>query len=94
MDNKIQFLSHPRNNPQLPLTGIFATRKKDRPNHIGHTIVNLIKREKRKLFVEKLDAINGTPILDIKPVLKEFLPSGEIKEPFWTKEVMKNYWKK
>ena len=83
---------HPRNNTEWPKVGIFAQRKKDRPNHLGLTIVNLIKREGRKLTVTTLDAIDGTPILDIKPVLKEFLPQGEVFQPKWSHELMKNYW--
>ncbi len=84
---------HPRGNPRWPKVGIFAQRKKDRPNHIGLTVVNLIKKDGRKLTVSNLDAIDGTPILDIKPVFKEYLPKGEIKQPDWTGELMKNYWK-
>jgi tRNA-Thr(GGU) m(6)t(6)A37 methyltransferase TsaA len=83
---------HPRENLEYPRVGIFAQRKKDRPNHIGTTIVNLVKREGRKLFVKNLDAISGTPVIDIKPVFKEYLPTGEIKQPDWSKELMKNYW--
>jgi len=83
---------HPRENIDWPKVGIFAQRKKDRPNHIGLTIVNLIRREGRKLIVSNLDAINETPVLDIKPVYEEFLPMGEIKQPFWTKELMRDYW--
>lgn len=83
---------HPRENMMYPKVGIFAQRKKDRPNHIGATIVNLIYRDGRKLFVKNLDAINGTPIIDIKPVFNEFLPTGEVKQAKWTKDLMKNYW--
>jgi len=61
---------HPRENPNWPKVGIFAQRKKDRPSHIGLTTVNLIKKEKRRLIVSNLDAIDGTPVLDIKPVFK------------------------
>jgi tRNA-Thr(GGU) m(6)t(6)A37 methyltransferase TsaA len=85
---------HPRNNLSFPLTGIFAQRKKNRPNKIGSTIVKIISVKGRTLIVEGLDAINGTPVIDIKPVLKEFLPVDEIKQPEWSKEIMKNYWKK
>ena len=85
---------HPRENPNWPKVGIFAQRKKDRPNHIGLTIVNLIKKEGRKLTVTHLDAIDGTPVLDIKPVYQEYLPKGKIKQPVWTTEMMKDYWKK
>ncbi len=83
---------HPRENNNYPKVGIFAQRKKDRPNHIGATIVNLVKRDGRKLIVKNLDAINGTPVIDIKPVFKEYLPHGEVKQPDWTIELMKNYW--
>ncbi len=83
---------HPRENKDYPKVGIFAQRKKDRPNHIGATIVILIRRDNRKLVVKNLDAINGTPIIDIKPVFNEYLPIGEVKQPKWTKDLMKNYW--
>jgi tRNA (adenine37-N6)-methyltransferase len=83
---------HPRENKAFPKVGIFAQRKKDRPNHIGATIVNLIRREERNLIVKNLDAIDGTPIIDIKPVFKEYLPIGEVIQPEWTRELMKNYW--
>jgi len=85
---------HPRENPDWPKVGIFAQRKKDRPNHIGLTVVNLIKKEGRKLMVSNLDAIDGTPILDIKPVYREYLPNGEIIQPEWSSELMKDYWEK
>lgn len=83
---------HPRENKDFPKVGIFAQRKKDRPNHIGATIVNLISRKGRKVIVKNLDAINGTPIIDIKPVLREYLPKGDLKQPSWTIDLMKNYW--
>jgi tRNA (adenine37-N6)-methyltransferase len=83
---------HPRENKDYPKVGIFAQRKKDRPNHIGATIVNLVKRDGRRLTVKNLDAINGTPVIDIKPVFKEYLPLGELKQPDWSVELMKNYW--
>lgn len=85
---------HPRENPEWPETGIFAQRGKNRPNRIGLTIVKLLKHEGKLLFVSGLDAIDGTPVLDIKPVLREYLPEGEIRQPKWTSELMKNYWKK
>jgi tRNA (Thr-GGU) A37 N-methylase len=42
--------------------------------------------------VEGLDAIDGTPVLDLKPVMKEFLPRGEISQPTWASELMATYW--
>ncbi|MBT3208009.1 MAG: SAM-dependent methyltransferase [Bacteroidetes bacterium] len=83
---------HPRENMELPETGIFAQRKKNRLNTLGLCTVNLLKKEGRTLFVSNFDAIDQTPIIDIKPVFVEFLPKGEIKQAKWTKEIMKNYW--
>jgi tRNA-Thr(GGU) m(6)t(6)A37 methyltransferase TsaA len=83
---------HPRGNKQWPDVGIFAQRKKDRPNSMGLTIVELIERKGNKITVRYLDAIDGTPILDIKPVMKEFLPAKEVKQSAWSKELMKIYW--
>jgi tRNA-Thr(GGU) m(6)t(6)A37 methyltransferase TsaA len=83
---------HPRGNLNWPKVGVFAQRNKDRPNHIGSTIVRVMKQEGRRLFVEGLDAVDGTPALDIKPVMKEFLPRSSIRQPQWSHELMKEYW--
>jgi tRNA-Thr(GGU) m(6)t(6)A37 methyltransferase TsaA len=91
--SKIVFSGHPRGNKDWPHVGIFSQRKKDRPNAIGLTVVELVKREGNKIWVKYLDAIDGTPILDIKPVMKEFLPQSEIHQPGWSVELMKEYWK-
>ncbi len=88
----IVFSGHPRGNKNWPHVGIFAQRKKDRPNAIGLTIVEMVKREGNSIWVKHLDAIDGTPVLDIKPVLKGFLPTAPIKEPQWCNELMKDYW--
>lgn len=83
---------HPRNNPDWPKVGIFAQRAKSRPNRIGTTIVRILGREGRRLFVAELDAIDGTPVLDIKPVMREFLPRSEVLQPRWSVELMRAYW--
>ena len=85
---------HPRENPNWPKVGIFAQRKKDRPNHLGLTIVKLLGKHGKTLTVSYLDAIDGTPVLDIKPVFEAYLPVGKIKEPEWSKELIRNYWNK
>ena len=59
----------PRNNPEAPLTGVFATRSPDRPNPIGLHRVSVLEIEGRRLRVAPIEAIDGTPILDIKPVI-------------------------
>jgi tRNA-Thr(GGU) m(6)t(6)A37 methyltransferase TsaA len=85
--------AHPRENKAWPNMGIFAQRKKDRPNHIGSTIVKLLSRKGRTIIVSHLDADDGTPVLDIKPVVKEFLPEGVVTQPLWVSQLMKDYWK-
>ena len=84
---------HPRENTAWPKVGIFAQRKKNRPNFLGATVCEVVKREGKILFVKMLDAIDGTPVVDIKPVMKEFLPQSVIKQPLWSAELMKDYWK-
>ena len=83
---------HPRNREDWPLVGIFAQRGKNRPNRIGLTTCTILKVEGTRLHVRGLDAINGTPGLDIKPVMREFLPRGEVRQPDWATELMAEYW--
>jgi len=83
---------HPRGNAAWPKVGIFAQRAKDRPNRIGSTIVAIAGRQGRVLEVVGLDAVDGTPVVDIKPVMKEFLPRGEVRQPEWASELMRDYW--
>ncbi len=83
---------HPRNNPDWPSVGIFAQRGKNRPNRLGLAAVRLVRRAGRVLLVQDLDAIHGTPVLDIKPVMQEFLPQGAIRQPAWSTELMQHYW--
>lgn len=83
---------HPRGNVNYPPTGIFAQRAKSRPNRIGASFVRLLSRQGRTLTVAGLDAIDGTPVLDIKPVFREFLPKEEIRQPKWVTELLREYW--
>jgi tRNA-Thr(GGU) m(6)t(6)A37 methyltransferase TsaA len=83
---------HPRNNPSWPKVGIFAQRGKNRPNRIGTTICRVDRIEGLRIHVTGLDAIDGTPILDIKPWVREFGPRGEVKQPEWMGELMQEYW--
>ena len=84
---------HPRNRPDWPKVGIFAQRGKNRPNRIGVTICRLLSVENLSLDVLGLDAIDGTPVLDIKPYMREFAARGEIRQPDWAAELMGGYWK-
>ena len=83
---------HPRGRKDWPPAGIFAQRGKGRPNRIGVTACRLLSVEGLTLTVRGLDAIDGTPVLDVKPVMHGFLPRGDIREPQWAKELMAGYW--
>jgi len=81
---------HPRNNSTLPLSGVFATRSPVRPNPIGITTVKLLERKANILRVSGLDAIDGTPVLDIKPHLPENVSGDELKLPAWVTKCQSN----
>jgi tRNA-Thr(GGU) m(6)t(6)A37 methyltransferase TsaA len=72
---------HPRGRADWPLVGIFAQRGRNRPNRIGASICRLLSVDGTRLKVRGLDAVDGTPVLDIKPVMMGFLPRAEIFEP-------------
>jgi tRNA (adenine37-N6)-methyltransferase len=92
-DAKIELgARHPRGNQDWPLVGIFAQRGKNRPNRIGLCTCKIVGVSGTTLELEGLDAIDGTPVLDIKPVMAEFLPRGAIRQPAWSSELMKDYW--
>jgi tRNA-Thr(GGU) m(6)t(6)A37 methyltransferase TsaA len=84
---------HPRGNSAWPRVGIFAQRGKARPNRLGATIVRIAGRDGRRLHVRDLDAVDGTPVIDIKPVFAEFLPREPVRQPDWSRELMRDYWK-
>lgn len=83
---------HPRNNTEWPKVGIFSQRGKNRPNQIGTTICRVLKVDGHKLYLEGLDAIDGSPVLDIKPWVIEFAPRGSVFQPKWISELMQKYW--
>jgi tRNA-Thr(GGU) m(6)t(6)A37 methyltransferase TsaA len=82
----------PRGNPNWPEVGIFAQRGKARPNRIAATICRLLGVESLALKVQGLDALDGSPVLDIKPVFAEFTPErAAIQQPKWSHEMMRDY---
>ena len=83
---------HPRGNKDWPEVGIFAQRAKDRPNRLGVTVCRVLEVKDSTVRVAGLDAINGTPVVDIKPWMVEFGPRGEVSQPSWSKELMQGYW--
>jgi tRNA-Thr(GGU) m(6)t(6)A37 methyltransferase TsaA len=82
----------PRGNPDWPTVGIFAQRGKDRPNRIGVSRCELLGVDGLELRVRGLDAVDGSPVLDVKPWMEEFAPRGEVRQPRWTRELMARYW--
>lgn len=82
----------PRGNPAWPEVGIFAQRGSPRPNRLGLTSVEVLGVEGRVLKVRGLDAIDGTPVLDIKPHMAGFDPRGAVHEPEWAAQIMAGYW--
>ena len=83
---------HPRGRADWPKVGIFAQRGRNRPNRLGVSICRIVDVAGQSLRVQGLDAIDGTPVLDIKPVMSGFQPRGGIVEPDWAKEIMAAYW--
>lgn len=83
---------HPRNNNDWPKVGIFAQRGKNRPNRIGVSTCQILSVDGLTVTVQGLDAVDGTPILDIKPYMTGFDPRGAIREPDWATELMAGYW--
>lgn len=83
---------HPRSNPAWPRVGMLAQRAKMRPNRIGVSVCELASVDGLVLRVRGLDAIDGSPVLEIKPVMREFLPHGEVRQPVWATELMSTYW--
>jgi tRNA-Thr(GGU) m(6)t(6)A37 methyltransferase TsaA len=77
---------HPMGNQDLPLTGRFATRAPTRPNPIGQATVELLERRANVLKVKGLDAIDGTPVIDIKPYIPGYDSASNAKTPRWMAE--------
>ena len=60
---------HPRGDPTRPLTGVFSTRSPDRPNPLGLHRVTIVAIDQTRVRVRNLEALNGTPVVDVKPLL-------------------------
>ena len=82
----------PRGRADWPEVGIFAQRGRNRPNRIGLTTCAVLGVDGRTVRVHGLDAVDGTPVLDLKPTMAEFLPRGAHRQPDWATELMAGYW--
>jgi tRNA (Thr-GGU) A37 N-methylase len=81
----------PRDNPAWPEVGTFGHRNMRRINWLGVSRCRLLKVSGLDLHVEELDAVGGTPVLDIKPWFAEFGPRGEVRQPPWTGQMLDAY---
>ncbi|MBP3414854.1 MAG: tRNA (N6-threonylcarbamoyladenosine(37)-N6)-methyltransferase TrmO [Clostridia bacterium] len=82
---------HPQNRSDMPCVGIFSQRAKDRPNNIGITSVEIISVTDDTLTVRGLDAIDGTPVLDIKPYYPAYDCKKDARVPQWADRLMEHY---
>lgn len=91
-DDVVATARRPRGREDWPLVGIFAQRGRVRPNRLGVSIARVVSVDGLRLSVAGLDAIDGTPVIDVKPVMTGFLPRGAVVEPAWSTELMAGYW--
>ncbi|MFD9716097.1 SAM-dependent methyltransferase [Streptomyces sp. NPDC059076] len=82
----------PRNDPRWPPSGTFAHRNHRRPNQIAVSHPRLLKVDGLDLHVTDLDAVDGTPVLDLAPWFPAMGPRGAVHVPAWVKEMLPNYW--
>ncbi|HTE14322.1 MAG TPA: TrmO family methyltransferase, partial [Burkholderiales bacterium] len=90
-DKEEQLLRNPRGMEHLAPVGVFAQRTKFRPNPIGVTPVRLVSIEGNTLIVTGLDAMDGTPVLDVKPYIPEFDRVDNVKMPEWVATMVQGY---
>nr|MDT0656740.1 SAM-dependent methyltransferase [Micromonospora sp. DSM 115978] len=84
---------HPRGNRQWPKVGIFAQRGKNRPNLLGVSRCRLLTVDGLDIHVRGLDAVDGSPIIDVKPYMAEYGPQGQTSQPAWASELMSAYYR-
>jgi tRNA (adenine37-N6)-methyltransferase len=83
----------PRGNPEWPEVGMFAQRAKMRPNRLGVSTCGLAAVDGLDLLVRGLDAVDGSPVLDVKPFMEEFEPPAvAVRQPAWSSELMRGYY--
>lgn len=90
-DASRHLVRRPRGLAEMPELGIFAQRAKDRPNPLGITVVALVCVDTTGIRVRGLDAIDGTPILDLKPYFPEFDAASHAARPAWVSQLMQGY---
>ena len=82
----------PRGNPAWPEVGVFAQRVKHRTNRIGLSTCEILGVDDDRIHLRGLDAVDGTPVLDLKPYMEEFGPRTPVRQPRWSRELMSGYY--
>ena len=90
-DPSKQIARNPRGMENLAPVGVFAQRTRFRPNPIGVTAVELLAVDARGITVRGLDALDGTPVLDIKPYIPAFERKDDVRLPAWVDKMMDGY---
>ena len=80
--------THPRGNPAWPRVGVLAGHSPVRPNHLGVSRCRLLAVAGLELTVQGFDAVDGTPIIDIKPCASGFQTRGHVRAPAWIRDPM------
>lgn len=84
-------LVHPAGFEELPLTGVFATCSPARPNPLLATVVSLLGRSANVLDIHGLEAVDGSPVLDIKPYNKHYMVREDVRVPQWMDDLDRMY---
>ena len=83
VESKVPLKIHPMDRQEAPLVGLFATRTPNRPNRLGMATVRLLQRQDNVLKVKGLDALDGTPVIDIKPFIPGYDSPSDCEVPQW-----------
>jgi tRNA-Thr(GGU) m(6)t(6)A37 methyltransferase TsaA len=87
----VRMRRRPQGRQDMPEVGIFAQRARHRPNPIGVTAVTLLRRDENRLVVQGLDAIDGTPVIDVKPYVPAFDAVQLARVPEWIPRLLERY---
>ncbi len=87
----VRIQRRPRGRDDMPMLGVFAQRGRSRPNPIGVTATRIVRVEPGRVVVRGLDAVDGTPVLDLKPYVPAFDRRDDARVPDWIARLMEGY---
>jgi len=82
---------HPRGRTELPAVGVFAERGPRHPNLLGVSVCQIVGVDGCRVTVRGLDAVDGAPVLDLRPVIRQFVPVA-VRQPEWVDDLLAEYW--